>query len=35
MADLIYSGIIVVFFLVALAYVAGCEALGKGGKNNE
>lgn len=30
MTDLIYIGIIVVFFLLALAYLAGCEALGKG-----
>lgn len=31
MTDFIYIGIIVAFFLLALAYIAACEALGKGG----
>ena len=30
MLDLIYVGIIVVFFVVALAYIAGCDRLKKG-----
>ncbi len=30
MADLIYIGIIIAFFLLALAYVAGCDSLKKG-----
>ncbi len=32
MVDLIYIGVIVAFFLLALAYVAGCDALRKGGE---
>lgn len=29
MGDLIYVGIIVVFFALMLAYISGCVALGK------
>jgi hypothetical protein len=32
MVDLIYLGVIIVFFLLALAYVAACDALAKGGR---
>lgn len=32
MLDLIYIGIIVAFFLIAIAYVAACDALRKGGR---
>ena len=31
MLDLIYLAVIVVFFLLALAYVNACDALRKGG----
>lgn len=30
MQDVIFIAIIVGFFLLALAYIAGCEALGRG-----
>jgi hypothetical protein len=30
--DLIYIGIIIAFFLSALAYIAGCDSLKKGAK---
>lgn len=30
MLDLIYIGIIIAFFLVALGYIAACEALNNG-----
>ena len=33
MQDLIFIAIIVGFFLLALAYMSGCEALGKGAQN--
>jgi hypothetical protein len=33
MSDLIYIGVIIAFFLLALGYVAVCDALGEGGKN--
>mgnify|MGYP000722283058 CR=1 FL=1 len=29
MLDLIYLGLIVIFFLIALAYLAGCDRLRK------
>jgi hypothetical protein len=32
MEDLIYIGIIIGFFLLALAYIAGCDSLSKGAK---
>lgn len=31
MLDLIYLGVIIMFFLLALAYVTACDALRKGG----
>ncbi len=31
MTDLIYIGVIVAFFLLALAYIAACDAPNKGG----
>lgn len=31
MLDLIYLGLIVVFFLIALAYIAGCDRLKRKG----
>jgi hypothetical protein len=33
MVDLIYLALIVGFFLIALAYVAACDALREGGKD--
>jgi hypothetical protein len=33
MTDLIYIGVIIAFFLLALGYVALCDALRKGGGN--
>lgn len=33
MLDLIYLAIIVIFFVVALAYIAGCDMLRKGEKS--
>lgn len=33
MQDVIFIAVIVGFFLLALAYVSGCEALGKGAEN--
>lgn len=33
MVDLIYIGIIVGFFLLAIAYIAACDSLRKGAKN--
>jgi len=33
MLDLIFLAVITVFFLLALAYVKGCENLQKGAKN--
>lgn len=33
MSDLIFIGIIIGFFLLALAYIAGCENLRKGAKS--
>jgi len=35
MLDLLFIAVIVGFFLLALAYLSGCEALGKGGAKNE
>ena len=32
MLDLIFIAVIVAFFLLALAYLAGCESLRKGAK---
>jgi len=32
MLDLVYVGTIVVFFIVAVAYIVGCERLKKGAK---
>jgi hypothetical protein len=33
MVDLIFIATIVAFFLLALAYIAGCDALRKGAKS--
>jgi hypothetical protein len=33
MQDVIFIAIIVGFFLLALAYMSGCEALGKGAES--
>ncbi len=33
MVDLIYLTLIIGFFLLALAYVAACDALAKGGQD--
>jgi hypothetical protein len=33
MLDLIFIGAIIGFFLLALAYLVGCESLRKGAKN--
>ena len=33
MADLIYIAIIIVFFLLAMAYLAGCDALSNRSRN--
>lgn len=32
MLDIIYIAVIIAFFLLALAYIAGCDALSKRGK---
>jgi hypothetical protein len=32
MLDLVYVGLIAVFFLVAIGYIIGCERLKKGAK---
>jgi hypothetical protein len=33
MLDLLFIGVMIGFFLLALAYVSGCEALKKGAKD--